>query len=128
MTTTNRRPVAVWIAVGLLLILAFLSCVGGYLFNLSGADDVDEYVIGGAFVLLGALYLTIATRLPAGDDRWRRLALGVAVAHGLFNLVVKVGIEGETESLMFVALTGVLISVLSLPSTRRHFERVPVPA
>ena len=128
MTTSNRRPVTVWIAVGLLLILAFLSCVGGYLFNLSGADDLDEYVTGGAFVLLGVLYLTIATRIPSGNDSWRQLALGVAVAHGLFNLVVKVGIEGETESLMFVVLTAALIGVLSLAPTRRYFERVPAPA
>lgn len=128
MTTTNRRPVSVWIAVGLLLVLAFLSCVGGYLFNLSGADDPDDYLVGGIFVALGALYLAIAVRLPSGQETWRSLALSVAALHGLFNLIVKVGIERETESLMFVVLTAALIGVVSLPSSRRHFQGATVPA
>ena len=122
MNTNTRRPAHVWIAVGLLLVLAFLSCVGGFLFNLSGAEDLNEYLVGGIFVALGAVYLVTAVRLPSGRPVWRVVALSVAAAHGLFNAVVKVGIEGETESLMFVGLTAVLILVLVLPRARTFFE------
>ena len=122
MTTHTRRPIIVWVAVALLLVLAFLSCVGGYLFNLSGADEFDDYLIGGAFVALGGVYLVTALRLPSGRPQWRSVALTAAAVHGIFNAVVKVGIEGETESLMFVGLTVSLILVLVLPQSRTFFE------
>lgn len=129
MTSTNQnRPTAVWIAVVLLLVLAFLSAVGGYLFNLSGANDIDDYVIGGAFVVLGGIYLVTAMKLPAGDPSWRLVAIATAAAHGIFNAVVKVGIERETESLMFVALTLALLALLALPRTRGFFSPGPLPA
>jgi len=121
MSTHNSRPATVWVSVGLLLVLAFLSCVGGYLFNLSAADDVDDYVIGGAFVALGSLYLVTAVRMPSGRPAWRAVALTAAAVHGVFNAVVKVGIERETESLMFVALTAALILLLALPRSRAFF-------
>ena len=126
-TSAKRRPATLWVAVGLLLVLAFLSVVGGYLFNLSGADDTDDYVIGGIFVLLGSLYLASAVRLPTGSPTWRTVAIVAAVTHGVFNAVVKVGIEGETESIMFVVLTAALVGTLLLPGTRRYFE-IPTPA
>jgi len=119
---TNSRPATLWVAVGVLLVLAFLSVVGGYLFNLSGAEEPEDYVIGGIFVLLGSLYLASAVRLPMGSPTWRTVAVAAAATHGVFNAVVKVGIEGETESLMFVALTAVLVGLLVLPNTRRYFE------
>jgi uncharacterized membrane protein YjjP (DUF1212 family) len=122
MNTHSSRPATVWVAVGILLVLAFLSCVGGYLFNLSGADEPDDYVIGSVFVLLGGIYLTSAVRLPSGKGIWRNVALVAAAVHGVFNAVVKVGIEQETESLMFVALTAALITLLVLPRNRAYFE------
>ena len=125
MHSTTRRPATLWVAVGLLVVLAFLSCVGGYLFNLSGADDLDEYVTGGLFVALGLTYLLTAVRLPSGDPTWWHLAIGLAAADGLFNLVVKVGIERETESLMFVVLTATLIGVLVLSPRLRPARRTP---
>lgn len=64
MTNNNsRRPATVWVAAGLLLPVAFLSCVGGYLFNLSGADELDDYVVGRVFVALGMLYLGSAVQV-----------------------------------------------------------------
>ena len=114
MTSTTRRPAALWVAAALLLVLAFLSCVGGYLFNLSGADDLDDYVVGAGFVALGAAYGVTAVKLPSGAPVWRSLALGLTAVHGLFNLIVKVGIERETESLMFVVLTAAVIAILLL--------------
>lgn len=129
MTTHNSRPATVWVAVGILLVLAFLSCVGGFLFNLSGADEVDDFVIGGIFVALGAVYLVTAVRLPSGRPVWRAVAITAAAVHGVFNAVVKVGIEGETESLMFVGLAGALILLLVLPRIRAYYgARQPVLA
>lgn len=123
MTNNNsRRPATVWVAVGLLLPLAFLSCVGGYLFNLSGADELDDYVVGGVFVALGVLYLGSAVQVFRGVAPWRTVAMTAAVAHGVFNAVVKVGIEGETESLMFVGLTLALVAALVAPRTRDFFQ------
>ena len=114
MTSTTRRPAALWVAAALLLVLAFLSCVGGYLFNLSGADDLADYVVGGVFVALGAAYAVTAVKLPSGAPVWRAVALGLTAVHGLFNLIVKVGIEREAESLMFVVLTAAVIAILLL--------------
>jgi|GEM_PF-6478549 len=123
MTNNNsRRPATVWVAVGILLPLAFLSCVGGYLFNLSGADDLDDYLVGGVFVVLGVLYLGSALQVFRGIAPWRTVALAAAATHGVFNAVVKVGIEGETESLMFVGLTLALVIALAAPRTRDFFH------
>lgn len=94
----------------------------GYLFNLSGADDVGDYAVGGAFLLLAALYLACAVRIPSGTAAWRTLAIGLTGADGLFNAIVKVGMEGETVSLMFVVLAVAVIGLLTLPRTRGFFD------
>lgn len=123
MTNNNsRRPATVWVAAGLLLPVAFLSCVGGYLFNLSGADELDDYVVGCVFVALGMLYLGSAVQVFRGIAPWRTVAITAAAVHGVFNAVVKVGIEGETESLMFVGLTLALVIALAAPRTRDFFH------
>jgi len=127
-TTGTRRPATVWITVVLLLMLAFLSAVGGYVFNLSGADDAGDWAVGGVFLLLAALYLGCAARLPSGARAWRTLAIGLAVAHGLFNAVVKVGMEGETVSLMFVGLTAAVVALLGSSRTRAFFAPGPLAA
>jgi hypothetical protein len=119
----SRRPLAIWGASATLAVLALLSAVGGYLFNLAEADELDDYLTGGAFLVVALVYLAAALRVPVGAETWRRVAIGLAVAHGLFNAVVKVGIEGETVSLMFVGLTGVVVALLSLPASRAFFRR-----
>ena len=124
-SSTPGRPATLWVAAGLLLVLAFLSCVGGYLFNLSGADDPSEFVVGGLFVALGAAYFVTALKLPGGDPVWRTVALGLTISHGLFNLIVKVGIERETESLMFVVLTAAVIATLLMTPRLSPARRTP---
>lgn len=123
-----RRPLTVWVTVALLIILAFLSAAGGFIFNLSGADEPLEVLVGLVFIGLAIGYLIAAVRLPSGNVRYFRLAIALAAAHGLFNAVVKVGIEGETESAMFIVLAAGVLALLFLPRTRRFFDRRPETA
>lgn len=115
------RPGSLWLVSGLLGVLAVLSAIGGYLFNLSGADDTSDYVVGSAFLVVAAAYLACAFAIPRGGRAWRSTAIALAVAHGLFNAVVKVGIEGELVSLMFVALTALVVVLLTRPVARGFF-------
>ena len=124
-TSAAGRPAAVWLAVALLAALAFLSAVGGYLFNLSGADEAGEVLVGLIFVALALGYLASAVGLVRGRARARTAALALAGAHGAFNAIVKVGIEGETESIMFVVLTALVVATLWLPGTRRFATAAP---
>ena len=105
----------------LLAVLAFLTAVGGFVFNLSGADNAGEVAVGLAFVALAAAYAYLATRLPMGDERHWQLALALVTAHGLFNAIVKVGMEREASSLMFVALTAAIALLLMLPASRAFY-------
>ena len=115
------RPTAIWIAVALLAVLSFLSAVGGFIFNLSGADEAGEVAVGLVFVALAAAYAYLAARLPAGGERRWQLALVLVTVHGLFNAIVKVGMEREASSLMFVVLTAAIALLLLLPASRAFY-------
>jgi hypothetical protein len=124
-STLPRRPISVWLAVGLLVLLGALSAVGGVLFNLAGADEPGEFLGGLIFLVLAASYWLIAVRLRAGQVRWWRAAIAVSGLHALFNLVVKVGIEGETESVMFIILALAITGLLLLPASRHYVAAGP---
>ena len=118
-TAVAPRPIAVWAASGLLAILAFLTAVGGVAFNLAGAEDASDVLVGLVFVAVACAYAACAIRVPSGDARFARLAVLLASAHALFNAVVKVGIEGESESAMFIVLGLAVVALLMLPASRR---------
>lgn len=122
-TTQTRRPAAVWATVLVLAVMAVLSTAGAFIFNLAGADEAGEILVGLVFLALAAGYLLAAVRLPSGDSRYRTIAMMLAGAHGLFNAVIKVGIEGETESVMFIVLAAAVVGLLSLPASRRFFDQ-----
>jgi hypothetical protein len=71
-STLLRRPVSVWLAIGLLVLLGLLSAIGGVLFNLAGADEPGEFMGGLIFLALAAGYWLIAVRLRAGHVHWWR--------------------------------------------------------
>lgn len=122
-STLPRRPVSVWLAVGLLVLLGALSAVGGVLLNLAGADEPGEFLEGLIFLVLAASYWLIAVRLRAGQVRWWRAAIAVSGLHALFN--VKVAIEGETESVMFIILALAITGLLLLPASRHYVAAGP---
>lgn len=117
-------PVPVWIVGLLIALMAFASMVGPFLFAFP-LGGLLGYGMGTALLVFGIGYGVVLWRLRRGERKVWKGALLLPLLHTLtLNTtdLVRYGAIPK-EDYPFMAVAGLIVALLLLPSTRRFFRK-----
>lgn len=113
----TRVPIALRVAAVLMFLIGTVTTVGAFVFYVPGTLLATATLVT---LLVGALALiATAARLHRGQRPVWNLARTLVGAHLVWT-IYKVFIYGETESFPFLIAGSLALTLLHLPSTRRH--------